>query len=146
VYYEFFLGYHDLAGHLGQDTTCRNIRRDYFWRGMTKQILDYTARCRNCQKVGKGLKRNIPKLKPIKPPHSAWSQIGIDLQGPFPVTERGNRYILVAKCYLTKFFVARPITDKKENTVATEIYKIYCEYGFVNAILNDQGLEFTNKV
>ena len=132
-------------GHHGKDNTHRRIAETYYWRGMTQDIKTYVRQC-PCQSANKGLKRNVPPMKPIKPPHKVWSQIGVDLQGPFPETPRGNKYIMVCKCYLSKFFVQRPIPDKTEKTVATELFKIFCEYGFVNASINDQGREFVNKV
>jgi len=42
--------------------------------------------------------------------------------------------------------VIRPIPDKAAATVALELYKIFCEFGFVEAIIHDQGKEFYGKV
>ena len=42
------------------------------------------------------------ELHPI-PPHSPFYQIGIDFVGPLPITNRGNRYIIVAVDLFTKW-------------------------------------------
>jgi hypothetical protein len=108
---------------------------------------DYVASCPNCQLTGpKRITTSTPKLTPIAPPANVWSLVGIDLMGPYEETKTGNTHVLVVKCYLSKYAVVRPILDKKANTVALETYKIYCEYGFVEAIISDQGKEFVGKV
>jgi IS30 family transposase len=53
---------------------------------------------------------------------------------------------MVVKCYLSKFTVVRPLQNRKAVTVATELYKLYTEYGFVATLIHDNGSEFTAEV
>ena len=47
--------------------------------------------------------------------------IGIDLIGPLPKTENGNRFIIVATDYLTRWAEAKAIKRKTKE----EISKVY---------------------
>jgi hypothetical protein len=72
---------------------------------------------------------------------------GIDIVGPLPETENGNKYIIVAVEYLTKFPEALPLKDIKAKTVAQFIYdQIICRYGAPKVILTDQGASFRNEI
>ena len=71
----------------------------------------------------------------------------MDLVGPiFPVTSRGNRFILMCIDMLTGFMIAVPIKDKMANTVC-DAYRahIYCIFGGSARILTDNGTEFRNE-
>jgi transposase InsO family protein len=84
-------------------------------------------------------------LHPI-PVHSPFHRIGIDLIGPLPVSITGQRYIIVATDYLTKWAITKAATDKSATTVAQFIYKRICLiYGTPHNVLTDQGLEFRNQ-
>jgi hypothetical protein len=39
------------AGHLGYQKTVAAVKSHYFWPGMKKEIVEYIARCMECQKV-----------------------------------------------------------------------------------------------
>jgi hypothetical protein len=140
------LACHDKA-HQAFDVTYRRISSEYFWRGIYNDIYRYVASCHECQLTGpKKMTKSQPKLTSIVPPASIWSLVGIDLMGPYAETERGNKYVMVVKCYLSKFFIVRPLPNKQGATVALELFKIYCETGFVEAFISDQGGEFVNQV
>jgi hypothetical protein len=142
-----YLGHHDENKHPKSDTVYRILKLSYYWRNMREMINEHIKRCpEKCQHSGPKLKKAAPKLRPIKPPREVWSLVGIDLQGKFPVTPRGNAYILIVKCYLSKFFLVRPIPTKEAEVVALKLYKVYCEFGFVKAYITDQGKEFYNQV
>ncbi|XP_061436491.1 LOW QUALITY PROTEIN: uncharacterized protein LOC133361583 [Lethenteron reissneri] len=67
----------------------------------------------------------------------------IDLQGPFPRSHRGNRYILVAVEYFTRYPVAVAIPDKTALMVARAFVEHYVlKHGIPERVLTDQGSEF----
>ena len=73
--------------------------------------------------------------------------ICMDLVGPiFPVTSRGNRFILTCIDMLTGFTIAVPIKDKTAKT-ACDAYRayIYCFFGGSARILTDNRTQFKNE-
>ena len=73
--------------------------------------------------------------------------MGIDIVGPMKRTAKGNRYIVVATEYLTKWVEARAISDMKATTIAKFIYEdIICRHGYPQELLSDQGTSFYNEL
>ena len=63
------------------------------------------------------------------------------------MTEDGNRYIIVAVDYFSKWSEARLLRHANAMTVATFIYKeIVCRFGPPKIIQSDQGTHFVNQV
>ena len=73
---------------------------------------------------------------------SSWCRPG----GPLQTTQDGNKYMLTACCYFTKWVEAIAIKDKTANTVASELFKLQCQKGAASIFIHDQGTEFVNKV
>ena len=71
-----------------------------------------------------------------------WS---IDLIGPLPVTQTGNRYIFAATDYFIKWPEAFPIPNKDAPTIAEALHRLFCRYGDGH-ILTDLGSEFNSKI
>ena len=46
-------------------------------------------------------------------------RIAVDIMGPSPVTKQGNKYLLVAMDYFTKWPEAYALPDQEAKTVAT---------------------------
>ena len=97
-----------LGGHLARDITYNKIASRYYWPGMYKTIDNWIRTCDVCQRQG----RPKPKepLHPI-PVGQPFDRVGIDYVGPLPRTTKGNRYIIVATEYLTKWVEASATPD-----------------------------------
>lgn len=54
-----------------------------------------------------------------------YSQIGIDLIGPFCKSEKGNVYLCTMTDYFTKWAEGVPIPDKRAQTVARVLYETF---------------------
>src|SRR5690349_14008883 len=67
--------------------------------------------------------------------------------GPLPVTAKGNRFILVATDYLTKWPEARPVPDASAATAANFVYEhIFSQHGAPKELLSDRGTNFLNQL
>ena len=128
--------------------TKATIKLRYWWPGMSSDILDYVSTCHWCQmrKVDQQ-PGHLPILAYPAPLHP-FEMIHIDLPGEgLPTTKRGNKFILVVKCPLTRATEVFALPDKSAFTVARCIVEnIYCRHGAPNVIMSDQGKEFVNEV
>ena len=79
-------------------------------------------------------------------PFQKW---GLDFVGPFTpaATCTGNKYILVATDYYTKWVEAKPQRDNTATSTTKFLYEhIWCRFGCTIELISDQGGHFRNEV
>jgi hypothetical protein len=132
------------AGHFSTDIMFNKIRTRYYWPQMYESIRKYVQSCDACQRRGRPKTKN--ELHPI-PVDSPFYRIGIDFVGPLPRTSRGNKYIIVAMDYLTKWPEAKAVKDNTAKSVVKFLYEdIICRHGCPTKILSDRGSHFNNQL
>ena len=140
----FIMHNHPIGGHFGKDATYNRINTRFWWKGMYRDIEKHIKTCDSCQrrenKGGSGYLNPIEVGRPFE-------RIGIDFVGPLERTKNGNKYILVATDYLTKWPEAKAMREATAENVVKFIYKrIICRHGCPKIILSDRGTHFRNKV
>ncbi|GJW90013.1 reverse transcriptase domain-containing protein [Tanacetum coccineum] len=68
---------------------------------------------------------------------------GIDFYGPFP-SSRGNKYILVAVDYLSKWVEAKALPTNDARVVCKFLKSLFARFGAPRAIISDRGTHFCN--
>ncbi|CAB4441357.1 unnamed protein product [Rhizophagus irregularis] len=135
---------HELSGHFGIDATYERVKEKYYWKGMRRDIEIYVKSCDSCQRRGKPIGKHELNVIKVKKP---FYQIGIDVVGPLPITERNNRYIVTAIDYFTKWPEARALETADAKEIARFIYEdIIRRHGCPKKILSDRGSHFNNKL
>ncbi|KAM7310060.1 DDE-type integrase/transposase/recombinase [Ixodes scapularis] len=142
---EIFQACHDdpTAGHLGYSRTVARIREKYYWPKLAKTVHHYTRSCHECQRRKKPPTRPAGLLQPIPPPSAPFQQIGMDLLGPFPPSTQGNRWIIVATDYLTRYAETKALPSG----TAVEVAKFFIEsivlrHGAPEVLISDRGSSF----
>lgn len=134
------------GGHLGLTKTFHKLKSRYYWPHMLKDTENYVKTCLHCQtrKTPKGSPAGL--LQPI-PVGLPFERVGVDVLGPFTKTNGGNRYIIVAMDYATKWAEARATpTATAEETANFLIDRIVCRFGCPNEILTDRGMNFRSNL
>nr|GEW10159.1 reverse transcriptase domain-containing protein [Tanacetum cinerariifolium] len=67
----------------------------------------------------------------------------IDFMGPFP-SSRGNKYILVAVDYLSKWVKAKALPTDDARVVCKFLKSLFARFGTPRAIISDRGTHFCN--
>ena len=81
------------------------------------------------------------------PPTDIFERWGVDIVGSLPITKEGNRYIIVAMNYFSRWPEARPLKTANADTVATFLYEeIICRFGAPRVLQNDRGTHFVNEL
>nr|GEY47064.1 reverse transcriptase domain-containing protein [Tanacetum cinerariifolium] len=68
---------------------------------------------------------------------------GIDFMGPFP-SSRGNKYILVAVDYLSKWVEAKALPTNDARVVCKFLKNLFARFGTTRAIISDRETHFYN--
>ena len=110
---------------------------------MYEEVKRYIQSCHQCQVHARSAKQN--ELYPISISVS-WERVRIDFIGPLPETEQGNRYIIMAIDYFTRWPEARAVPQANAQNAAKFIYEeLICRHSTINIIHSDQRTHFVNK-
>ena len=90
---------HDKLGHQGNSCMYCLIKRQYYWKGMNKDIRKYTANNLLCQ-CKKAKVQQYP-LQMTEIPHRPFNKIAIDLVTECETSTSGNKHILTIIDHLT---------------------------------------------
>lgn len=112
---------------------------------MTSDVRAYVRSCGECQKAIPPNRPPPSTLHPLKV-HHLFHRWGIDLVGPLKETSGGNKYIVVATEYLTRWPEAKAIPNKSALEVHKFVMGLVFRYGACHVLLHDQGKEFNNAL
>jgi Integrase zinc binding domain/Integrase core domain len=131
------------GAHFGERAVFEKARTRYYWPQMYEDIKTYVKNCEPCQ-LGKAPTKNS-EIHPIIT-GEPFERVGIDFVGPLPETAEGNRYIIVAIDYFSKWPEARAVKEHNAITTARFIYEdIICRHGICEHLHSDRGTEFVNS-
>ncbi|ROT85912.1 hypothetical protein C7M84_003952 [Penaeus vannamei] len=86
------------SGHLGIKRTMEKLRRRVYWVGLRQDVQEWCRTCQVCAaKKGPAQKTRAPLQ--LYQAGAPMERMAVDIAGPFPCTERGNKYICVAMDY-----------------------------------------------
>ena len=134
------------GGHLGRRKTYDKIRKRFYWCCMHKDVSYW---CRVCSTCGS---RKMPHRN-AKAPMQQYNvgypmeRIGLDICGPFPVSKKGHRYLMVVSCYFTKWIDAIPLKSQEAKYVASKLVNRFISiFGVPLQLHTDLGSNFESKV
>ena len=146
---EVMFACHDelVAGHLGFEKTYAKIKSRYYWSGMRQDIMNYCKTCPDCQTRKKPTNLGRAPMMPLPAVDLPFERVAIDVLGPLPQTERGNKFIVVCTDYLTRWTEAFAVPNATADTIA-ELFveQILCRHGAPNVLLSDQGSNFLSNL
>ncbi|GKD31066.1 reverse transcriptase domain-containing protein [Tanacetum coccineum] len=98
--------------------------------------------CDSCQRQGKILQKDKMPQNAIQVCEifDAW---GIDFMGPFS-SSRGNKYILMAVDYLSKWVEAKALPTNDARVVVKFLKSLFARFRSPRAIISDRGTHFCN--
>ncbi|GJR11549.1 reverse transcriptase domain-containing protein [Tanacetum coccineum] len=107
-----------------------------------KDAHELVKNCDSCQRQGKISQRDEMPQNSIQVCEifDVW---GIDFMGPFP-SSRGNKYILVAVDYLSKWVEAKALPTNDARVVCKFLKSLFARFGAPRAIISDRGTHFCN--
>ena len=111
-----------ISGHLGINKLQGIMSRRYHWPKMDKDIRRWVNGCATCQKRKQYRRLRYGLYQPYVS-ERPWQRACMDLVGPLPETDDGNRYLLTIVDTFSKWPMAIPLPNKKAETIAQAVYK-----------------------
>nr|GEY49525.1 reverse transcriptase domain-containing protein [Tanacetum cinerariifolium] len=131
------------GGHNGVNLTAKKVfDAGFFWPSIYRDAHEMIKTCDICQRQGKiSQKDEMPQNSiQVCEIFDIW---GIDFMGPFS-SSKGNKYILVAVDYLSKWVEAKALTTNDARVVVKFLKSLFSQFGIPRAIISDRGTHFCN--
>ncbi|GJV80917.1 reverse transcriptase domain-containing protein [Tanacetum coccineum] len=131
------------GGHYGANYTAKKVfDSGFYWPTIYKDAHELVKNCDSCQRQGKISQRDEMPQNSIQVCEifDVW---GIDFMGPFS-SSRGNKYILVAVDYLSKWVEAKALPTNDARVVVKFLKSLFARFGTPRAIISDRGTHFCN--
>nr|GEV24243.1 reverse transcriptase domain-containing protein [Tanacetum cinerariifolium] len=130
-------------GHYGANYTAKKVfDSGFYWPTIYKDAFELVKNCDSCQRQGKISQRDEMAQNAIQVCEifDVW---GIEFMGPFP-NSKGNKYILVAVDYLSKWVEAKALSTNDARVVVKFLKSLFSQFGTPKAIISDSGTHFCN--
>nr|GEX97197.1 reverse transcriptase domain-containing protein [Tanacetum cinerariifolium] len=114
----------------------------FYWPTIYKDAFELVKNCDSCRRQGKISQRDEMPQNEIQVCEifDVW---GIDFMGPF-LNSKGNKYILVAVDYLSKWVEAKAPPTNDARVVVKFLKSLFFWFGTPKAIISDRGTHFCN--
>ena len=134
-----------LLGHFGAEAIVQALKDDgMYWKNVKKEAIEIVRQCQDCQRFNIS-QRGFHPLRSIHAelPGDHWA---MDLAGPFPTSNNMNNYLLIVVDIATRFILLRVILDKQAITIAQQLLRLFCDFGFPKILQSNNGTEFVNTI
>ena len=136
---------HKLLLHFGSEKMCAFVNENLIIKNADRICRQVARACDICQR-SKHYTRRTERRWNFNLPSEKNQVISADLFGPLPLSEKGNRHILVMIDQFSKKICLRAIRDRKATTIVRTAKKMLnSEYYQCNMIVTDNAKEFHSK-
>ncbi|GMF31606.1 unnamed protein product [Phytophthora fragariaefolia] len=130
------------AGHLRGPPTYERLQRMHWWPRMREAVQSWFAACQDCGARKARPQAVVPPLRSVRT-GDVCDRWAIDVAGPFPVTAAGNRYVIAAVEYTTRYAVSAAVSEHTAEEITRFLMdKVVLVFGPMREIMMDGAMEF----
>jgi len=134
------------GGHLGVNKTLQKIKERFYWVGCHDSVRDWVAKCEQCSKAKGPRTRSHGKMQQYLV-GAPFERVALDIAGPFPESNCGNKYVLVVMDYFSKWPEVYAIPNQEAKTIADVFINNWiCRFGVPMELHSDQGRNFESMI
>ena len=130
------------VGHAATTKTLSRLRQHAYWTSMAQDVINWVRNCASCQQVQPPPRHGNVPLIPVRIGRP-FDKVAVDIVGPVPESEVGNRYILTLVDYATRWAEAYPLRNVTAELVTDLIVERFIpQFGLLGSLLSDRGAQF----
>src|ERR1043166_295006 len=131
--------------HPGSDKMYKNMKQNFWWPGMKRDVAEHVSKCLTCAKVKAEHQRPSGLLVQPQIPEWKWDHIMMDFVTKLPRTSSGHDAIWVVVDRLTKSAHFIPVRGdyKMEKYMRLYVDEIVSKHGVPLSIISDRDRKFT---
>ena len=133
--------------HPGSTKMYRDLKENFWWPDMKKDIAEWVSKCFTCQKVKAEHQRPSGLLQPLEIPEWKWEHLAMDFVVGLPKTKSNHDAIWVIIDRLTRSAHFLPINEKfsLEKLVQLYLKEIVVRHGIPVSIVSDRDPHFNSR-
>jgi len=133
------------AGHSGYEKTLHRAKRDFFWKGMRRDIKNFIQECEVCLRCKYENTSPAGLLQPLPIPTKVWTDISMDFVEGLP-SSREHSVILVVVDRLSKYghFISLSHPYTAAMVAQLFIFHVFKLHGMPQSIISDRDPTFTS--
>jgi hypothetical protein len=130
--------------HLGSTKMYQDLRQNFWWTRMKREIAKYVSECDTCQRVKASHLKVSGTLQPLPIPSWKWEDISMDFIVGLPNTSQKHDSIWVIIDRLTKTAHFLPVHTTYSAKKYAKVYldQIVRLHGVPKTIISDRGAQF----
>src|SRR5436190_5845630 len=126
--------------------TMEKVCQRFYWVNFKDDVKDWCRKCSTCASSNGPHKRRKAPMRQYNV-GSPFEWIAVDVAGPFPETEDGNKYIIFVMDYFSKWAEAYALPNQEASTIAEEIIKQWISrFGTPLELHSDQRRNFESNL
>lgn len=123
------------------------LRARFYWKNMNSHMMKYVQSCLLWQQCKRQMCPHRASLHCLPPPQEVGQHWHIDHAGPLPVSDNGNKYILMFVESLSGYPKMIPVRDQSAKITADCLFQyIFARNGPPKSLVSDRGATFLSKV
>jgi len=133
--------------HPGSTKMYRDLKENYWWPDMKREIAEWVSKCYTCQRVKAEHQRPSGLLQPLEIPEWKWEHIAMDFIVGLPRTKANHDAIWVIVDRLTKSAHFLPINERFSLDKLVHMYlkEIVVRHGVPVSIVSDRDPRFNSR-
>ncbi|KAE9123531.1 hypothetical protein PF007_g7016 [Phytophthora fragariae] len=142
-----FKEHHDSvwAGHLRAPHTYARIAQVYWWPDLQQQVRRWVRGCQECGSRKARPREVVPPLRSLRG-GEVGDRWALDVAGPLPTSDGGQRYVIAAVECVTRYAVATTVQQHTADKVAEFLMRhVVLKFGPFRELLTDGAPELTGK-
>ncbi|KAL5469186.1 hypothetical protein EMCRGX_G030404 [Ephydatia muelleri] len=134
------------GGHLGEAKLMHRVQERYYWPGYSESVKFWCRTCFKCARRKSPIPQRKASMQTIQAGYPM-QVVAVDKMGPLPETDDGNKYVLVAVDYFTRWTEAYGIRNQEAATVAKKLVdEVFCHFSPPEQLHSDQGRQFESDL
>ena len=134
------------GGHLGTKKTLNKILQSHYWFNLRDDVTVWVKQCDVCARNKRSKVSPKAAIGDMRT-GASMDRLGIDIMGPLPLSNTGNKYIQVITDAFTKWVEIRAIPDQTAVTCAEHLVdSMICHFGCPLVLHSDQGRNYDGRL
>ena len=139
--------YHGLpiSGHVGRRRTYKQVRNNYYWANMYKDVKRWVRACLACRRRKTPRQMHAGEPGEVSNATQPWQRVSIDIVSTTTTSQEGYTKILTMIDLFSRYVITVALRKATAKEVGTALFEhLFCRFGKPKSIHSDDGSEFIN--